>query len=420
MAMNKPGSPLDSSRIAVRLKYAFKAFLSYALLFCDWIPVIGVRPRTNDRRRLLIVRVDLIGDFVLWIPAARALRAVYPREQWQITLAANALWADLAVKQGIFDEVWPVDTWRLVASPGYRYRTLRRVRAARFDVAIEPTYSRGRLRGDALIRASGAPVRIGSQGDCSNTGPWLKRITDRWYTRLIASDPAPMMELRRNAEFVKGLGGSGKMEIPKLIIEENVLPAELRDTEYFVLFPGASISGKRWPLERFAETAQHVTRQYRWQGVVCGGAADKLLAEKLCRMASVPLLNLVGLTSLDQLATILAHARLVLTNDTSAAHIGPAVGAPTVCILGGGHYGRFLPYDLPDAPLAPRAVSHHMDCFGCNWRCIYRVRNGAPFPCVDNVSVAKVWQSVADALGSASGQTVSGASMPLTTTNRCG
>lgn len=322
--------------------------------------------------------------------------------------------------QAIFDEVWPVDTRRLVASPGYRYRMLRRVRAAGFDVAIEPTYSRGMLRGDALIRASGAPERIGSQGDCSNIGSWLKRITDRWYTRLIAADPQPMMELRRNAEFVKGLGGRGEAEMPQLHVEQDALPAELRDAQYFVLFPSASAHGKRWPIERFAEIAQHVVRQYGWRGVVCGGPADKSLSEKLCRIAAVPLRNLAGKTSLGQLAAILAHARLVLTNDTSAAHIGPAVGTPTVCILGGGHYGRFLPYDLPDARLAPRAVSHRMDCYGCNWRCIYQVRHDAPFPCVDNVPATTVWASISDALGAASGHAPSGASARPTATNRRG
>ncbi|MHB8727691.1 MAG: glycosyltransferase family 9 protein [Sulfuricaulis sp.] len=418
--MNNPGNRLNTSGISIRMKYVFKTFLSYFLLLFDWIPAIGVRRKVDGKRHLLIVRVDLIGDFVLWLPAARALRDVFPREQWHVTLLANAAWADLAAGQGIFDKVWPVDTQHLVASTGYRYRMLRQMRTAGFDVAIEPTYSRDMLRGDALIRASGALERIGSQGDCSNTGPWMKRITDRWYTRLIAADPQPMMELRRNAEFVKGLGGRCEIEMPRLHVEQDALPAELHDKQYFVLFPGASKCGKCWPLERFSEIAQHAVKHYGLQGVVCGGTVDKSLAEELCRMATVPLQNLTGKTSLRQITAILAHARLVLTNDTSAAHIGPAVGTPTVCILGGGHYGRFLPYDLPDSRLAPRVVSHRMDCFGCNWRCIYRMRHDAPFPCVDNVSTEQAWASITEVLGAENGVTPGEVSAPFVTTNRRG
>lgn len=418
--MNSLRHRMDARNISVRVKYVFKTFFSYILLLFDWIPAIVVRRKGDGKRRVLIVRVDLIGDFVLWSPAARALRDVFPREQWHVTLAANTAWADLAARQNIFENVWPVDAQRLVASPGYRFRVLRKIRSVGFDVAIEPTYSRDMLRGDALIRASGAPECIGSQGDCSNMRPWMKRITDRWYTRLIAADPQPMMELRRNAEFVMGLGGRETVEMPSLHVEQDDLPAELHDKQYFVLFPSASKRGKCWPIERFAETAQHIAGRYGWQGVICGAAADKLLAGQLCRMATVPLRNLAGMTSLGQLTAILAHARLVLTNDTSAAHIGPAVGAPTVCVLGGGHYGRFLPYDLPDVRLVPRAVSHHMDCFGCNWRCIYRIGHDAPFPCVDKVSAAKVWASISEALGDANGQTPGGALTPFTTMDRRG
>lgn len=412
MEANAPRRRAGQSTLGIRAKYALKSCLSIVLLLCDWIPVIGVKPETHAKRRVLVVRIDLIGDFVLWLPAARALRALYPREQWHVTLAANAVWADLATKQTIFDEVWPIDARRLVTNPGYRYRMLRRARTAGFDVAIEPTYSRERLRGDALIRASAAAERIGSQGDCSNTGPWLKRVTDRWYTRLVRADPVPMTELRRNAEFVSGLGGADGVEMPKLHVESGAAPPELNGVDYFVLFPGASMPGKQWPIERFGEIAQRVIRENGWHGIVCGGAADMSLAERLCRISSVPLRNLAGTTSLEQLAAILARARLVLTNDTSAAHIAPAVGAPTVCILGGGHYGRFLPYDLPEAAQISRTVDHRMDCYGCNWRCIYRVRRNDPFPCVEQVPVAKVWTSILEVLGAAGGAVPRCASVP--------
>ncbi|MCX5871006.1 MAG: glycosyltransferase family 9 protein [Deltaproteobacteria bacterium] len=367
------------------------------LLF-DWISVIGVRRKTHSKRHVLIVRLDLIGDFVLWLPAARALRNLFPSDHWHVTLVANTSWADLAVRQVNFDEVWPVDVLRLGQSPAYRLRIFQRVRAACFDVAIQPTYSREMLRGDAVIRVSAAQKRIGSQGDCSNISCWLKRITDRWYTQLIHADTQPMTELRRNAEFVKGMGCQCDVGLAKLQVDHESLPTILYGAQFFVLFPGASTQGKRWPLERFAQVAQYVSSQYGWQGVICGGSSEQLLGEHLCRMAAVPLLNLVGKTSLMQLVEVLAHARLVLTNDTSAAHIGPAVGSPTVCILGGGHFGRFLPYDSPDASLVLSTVSAHMNCFGCNWCCIYGAKSHTPFPCVKNVSIIKVQKAILDVL----------------------
>ena len=63
---------------------------------------------------------------------------------------------------------------------------------------------------------------------------------------------------------------------------------------------------------------------------------------------------------------------------TSAMNIAAACGVAAVCILGGGHYGRFMPYEVEQAdgrPL-PRAIIHQMSCFGCNWQCIYQRSHG--------------------------------------------
>jgi ADP-heptose:LPS heptosyltransferase len=92
---------------------------------------------------------------------------------------------------------------------------------------------------------------------------------------------------------------------------------------------------------------------------------------------------------------LLAGSRFVLANDTGVTHLAAATGTPSVCILGGGHYGRFLPYAaLHDRNIAPpQTVIHKMDCFGCDWRCIYKIATDAPFPCIANVSVDSVWQA---------------------------
>ncbi len=107
------------------------------------------------------------------------------------------------------------------------------------------------------------------------------------------------------------------------------------------------------------------------------------------------MLNWAGRTSLPELAGVLARAKLVITNDTAAAHIGPAAGTPTICLVGGGHHGRFLPYQVEEADerALPRVIMHPMPCFGCNWRCIYGTPQGAA-PCVAQIGLEPVWQAV--------------------------
>ena len=102
-----------------------------------------------------------------------------------------------------------------------------------------------------------------------------------------------------------------------------------------------------------------------------------------------------GQTTLWELAGLLRQSRLTISNDTGAVHIASAVGTPTVCILGGGHFGRFVPYpELAGQTNYLKVVFHKMPCYGCNWECVYHIKEGEPAPCISNISVDAVWNEV--------------------------
>jgi ADP-heptose:LPS heptosyltransferase len=356
---------------------------------------------------VLIIRLDAIGDFVLWLPAAQATVGFYKAQGKSAVLLANAAWAAWARELGVFDEVIPFDRRRFGSDMLYRYRLGYRVRMLGCSTAVQPSYSREWSFSDAIVRTCGIAERIGSTGSTSNISLREKRITDRWYTRLIPANPAPCMELVRNAEFVRGLGEAAFLAtvpdlrgLSALSLSESFIRATAGDQQYYVLFPGASWSGKQWPLVNFVQVADRLYEETGWRGVVCGGKADIELARRLCSQSSAPLLNWAGRTDLAQLAAVLSAAQVVVTNDTSATHIAAACGIPTVCILGGGHSERFLPYQAErmDGRPLPRAVIHRMPCFGCNWQCIYEKSDARPLPCIDQVTVSQVWQEISEIL----------------------
>jgi hypothetical protein len=69
--------------------------------------------------------------------------------------------------------------------------------------------------------------------------------------------------------------------------------------------------------------------------------------------------------------------------------------------VGGGHFGRFVPYpDLPGQTNNLKEVFHKMPCYGCNWKCIYPINEGEPAPCIANISVDAVWEKVVPLLTS--------------------
>jgi len=377
-----------------------------ALLCIDTLLVL-TKKRTQHPDRVLVVRLDVIGDFVLWLDAAHAVVKHYKALGKSVVLVANATWAAWATELTHFDDVIAVNVEEYQRNLSYRYRVGRKMRSLGCTIAVEPSYSRHWLLGDSVIRVSGASERVGSVGDMLNLRTWQRRTADRWYTRLLSADPTPCMELERNAEFVRNLGEVNfQAKLPQLNAAETLriddaFTLSTARQPYYVLFPGASWEGRQWPVSSFIEVTEKLYHRTGWQGVVCGGPSDHQLADTLCARSNAPLLNWAGRTDLVQLAAILSATRLLLTNETSAVHIAAAYGVPTICLLGGGHYGRFMPYQVEqtdDRPL-PRAIIHQMPCFGCNWQCIYERSLGGPVPCIERIHAEKVWRAISDVLG---------------------
>lgn len=371
-------------------------YCCYLILLDSLVRIIpSTRSNALAKKKILVVKLDAIGDFIIWLDFARGLRELYPAATHEITLLGNRAWSALAETLPYFDRVVPVDRMRCILNPLYRLRLMLKVRRAGFEVAVDPTFSREFPLGPSFVRVCGAGERLAPQGDTSNMRPWQKRVADRWYSRLLLSTPGQLMELVRNAEFLRALGHSRfRAGIPLLEVAGKQ-PGVIREP-YYILFPGAGWANRQWPSERFAELAGRLYGATGWKGVVCGGSGEAALAERLRELSAAPLENLAGKTTLVELAALVSGAAILIGNETSAVHLAAAVSVPSLCILGGGHYGRFVPYCLEDETgrPAPSPVCFEMPCYGCNWNCIYPIRGPEPVPCIANISVDAAWEAL--------------------------
>ena len=349
----------------------------------------------SSKKNVLLIRQDKIGDFIIWLDTAKEYRNLYPLEEYNIVLLANSLWSDLAEKLPYWDQVIPVNSMSLKTISKYRWNLLRSVLKLNADVAIQPTFSREFYHGDSLARASGAFLNIGSAGDMSNRNKLKKWLANRWHTELIPASQEPISELERNTEFFSAIRGTSHTQCyPVLGINKACSPL-YQEKQFFVLVPTASLNLKMWSTDNFAELAEKIFQKTSWQGIICGTEEEFIIGDRIRHQCSGPLKNMSGQTSLPELSQLLSQSQLIISNDTGTAHISSAVGTPTVCILGGGHFGRFAPYpDLPGQTNYFNTVYHKMACYGCNWECVYHLKKDEPAPCISNISVDAVWQEV--------------------------
>jgi len=136
------------------------------------------------------------------------------------------------------------------------------------------------------------------------------------------------------------------------------------ETEPVVAICPGSINSraKRWPSERFAALADRLIDSRR--KVLLIGSKDEIDVSEVVvqQMRNQPVV-LTGKTSLDQITAVLDRADLIVTNDTGPAHIGAALGRPTIVIFGPTNPLTTRPF-APDAEI----LRHPPDCAPCMLR----------------------------------------------------
>jgi len=363
----------------------------------DSLALWNVSPKQKNKYELVIlVRQDAIGDFVMWLDTAKEYRKLYPPEKFELVLIGNALWYSLAKELPYWDKVIPVDVKQFKTFSRYRWNILRKIRKLNTETAIQPTYSREFYHGDSLIRASRALRKVSSAGDMSNRN-WLKKIlSDHWHTELIPASLEPLTELERNAEFFSGfLQKKHLSNYPKIEVLGSWEITNFKQKEFYVLSLGANKNYRAWPVNFYGEIAQRIHAYTGWIGLICGVQNEFILGEQIKKICDAPLENYAGRTSLTELAWLIAKCQTLICNESGTAHIAMAVGTSTVCIAGGGHFGRFVPYpEFPGQTNKLEIVFHEMPCYGCNWKCIYKIKKGDPTPCISNIRVDEVWNKI--------------------------
>lgn len=296
------------------------------------------------------------------LPALRELRRILPAAH--ITLACHPGTADIFIESDFADEV-------LVAERG-GFSVIKNAgvwRRRHFDLAV--------LFQNAFAAAmtgwlAGVPLRIGYD-------------TDRRGALLTTAIPLPAWKDERHesfyylnivAELERALFGTSSITDtepgPNLNVSDERKEAARNMVNQAgaqtgkplaILCPGSVNSrAKRWPADRYAELADRLAESGMNVGLIGSPAEEAVSSEVSSRARHHPLM-LTGKTTVAEAVAVISIADVLITNDTGPAHIGAAVGTPTLVIFGPTN-------PLTTYPLSPAAaiVRHPPDCAPCMLR----------------------------------------------------
>ena len=102
-----------------------------------------------------------------------------------------------------------------------------------------------------------------------------------------------------------------------------------------------------------------------------------------------------GQITLEDLAGLLSQSRLTISDDTRTTHMASEEETPSVCILGGGYVGRFVPYPELSGQINPiNVVYNKMQCYVCNAECVYPLKEDELATGISNISTDAIWNKV--------------------------
>jgi hypothetical protein len=391
-----------------------------------------VAAMSTPRRRqgVLVLRMFGIGDALLFraVVAAYAEALGVPLEA--LTVLGSTAWRPVAELYFRDVKIELIDERRFARNPLYRLTIMLRLRRRGFATAICGMHYRQPHVVDSLMLASGAATRIVARpradprydGMIAHYLPAMTRVVSLPEqpdsagvggvgAKAAAPDAEPARrrhEIDYQLAFLSAIAGRAiSASLPRLGAPEGAAPLVAPGERFVLLNLGASYGLRRWPLEHHLEMARRLLAKGR-SVLFLGGPGERDL-EPAVRAAVASLPGGAGmgnaaaaaraLVAIDRLdfaaaARLVAAASAVVSSDTGLGHLAILFGRPSVIVVGGGHFGSFVPYPPALAPATARFVYHAMPCFHCDWACWMKQPEDRTFPCVALVTVEAAWRAL--------------------------
>ncbi len=306
-------------------------------------------------RRILIIRMDRIGDVVLSMPVVKALRDNFA--EGFIGFLTTSYTEELLIGNRDINEVI---VYERKAAMLTKIKFVRKLRGYKFDLAVvlSPYFT------SALFAyLAGATFRIGYPLNGSGFLLTTRIDIEKHYKH----------EVEASLEVIRVIGVKVYDKNPALAIDKDAeayaehffTEHNLKNNLVICIHPGGYQEHTRWMPERYAQVADRLMRQHKARVILLGSESDKRILEQIIGlMLQKPLIPNLG-NSLQRLAGIIKKSDIFLGNNSGPMHISAALGTPVVAIFGAIH-----PLDV-ETKWAPYGEGHivvrkQMECIGCH------------------------------------------------------
>jgi ADP-heptose:LPS heptosyltransferase/GT2 family glycosyltransferase len=335
----------------------------------QWITPGAPLFHVKEIQRILVVKLDHIGDFVTALPPIRRLKQIFPHAR--LTVLAGPASRALASLEPSIDEFIPFAFFHARSQLGERKlekteleELQEKLRPYRFDLAVD---LRKHLSTRDVLKFTGARFFAGF--DYLGQFPFLDIALDWDGDRTLQRKRSHVVD--DLLALVNAVGHATEanrllMQPPPPPMPLTALPDHVQALfakTVIAIHPGAGNVTKQWPPDHFSALMDLLIERQDVNIVLVGGPDEVEVADLLLEKSQHPgrVATMAGKTSLSELPRLLLNCALYIGNDSGPKHIASAIGMPTIGI----HSGVVDPVEW--GPFGPRAIAlrRNMTCSPC-------------------------------------------------------
>jgi ADP-heptose:LPS heptosyltransferase len=327
-----------------------------------WTPLLGSGtapvPPLNCARRILVVRVDEIGDFVLTSAFLRELRHSAPSAE--ITLIVKRSVLPLAAACPHVNRV-VVYEWEACRAgrlrPLYARLLALRLRIGyllgqKFDLVLLPRREADYYNSEFL-----AHICAGQAGIVKCREGVVQRPHDAPVSRLntghLFVNTRVEHEIHHTLNLLRWCGAQPQSDHLELWTSQedqrfalDFIKANLPGSgPLLILHPSGGRSRlKQWPLENFRKLLDGLHEHADVECLIIGGTDEEWINHAFPNNRRPTTINTVGRVTIGQLAALVGHADLYIGGDSGPMHMAAASGVPVMGIFGPTSERRFRPF----------------------------------------------------------------------------
>ncbi len=299
-------------------------------------------------QNFLLVQLADIGNLVLTTPAIAALREAFPHARIDLFASSHAL---PIMPPDLVDEMIPFEKGAVSGSRAFlqtiNFRRTLSLSRRDYDTVIffhHFTLKAGVPKFRIIAQASGAKRIVGLQNDNVNFltdsvldgGFGAKHQAQYWLdlVGLVGADSSPRPARVNREDYVDMIGYQTRpfavnRNAPKVVIHAG---------------SGGYNVARRWIPERFVEVANQLKAQQNAEIIFVGKRDDD--SDEIADMMHFEPTDLVGKTTLPQLADVIQQADLFIGADSGVMHLAAATGTPVVSIFGPSNFRAWHPWSV--------------------------------------------------------------------------